>query len=207
MRLRLTNMFSRQTTPTAVQKSLRIPLCVAGLALLFGLYTWGISRNPPGFYLDESMTAYNAYLVSRTGAGEFGPRFPILFQAYAVTNANYINPLTVYLMAIVFRFVHPSITVARCFAAFWMFAACLLLGVLAKRISGQRKIGIIVAGTALLTPWFVEIGRPAPRECRMTAISPTLILLKSTADVLGDIRWRSRREPWTPGCSRPVLWC
>ena len=32
------------------------------------------------------------------------------------------------------------------FAAFWMFAACLLLGVLAKRISGQRKIGIIVAG-------------------------------------------------------------
>ena len=62
-------------------------------------------------------------------------------------------------MAIVFRFLHPSIFVARAFAAFWMFAACLLLGVLAKRISGQRKIGIIVAGTALLTPWFFEIGR------------------------------------------------
>ena len=40
-----------------------------------------------------------------------------------------------------------------------MFAACLLLGVLARRISGQRKIGIIVATTALLTPWFFEIGR------------------------------------------------
>ena len=176
MRLRLTNMFSRQTTPTAAQKSLRIPLCVAGLALLFGLYTWGISRNPPGFYLDESMTAYNAYLVSRTGAGEFGPRFPILFQAYAVTNANYINPLTVYLMAIVFRFVHPSITVARCFAAFWMFAACLLLGVLAKRISGQRKIGIIVAGTALLTPWFVEIGRLV-WDAHFSAFTVVLFLL------------------------------
>ena len=176
MRLRLTNMLSRQTTPTAAQKSLRISLCVAGLALLFGLYTWGISRNPPGFYLDESMTAYNAYLVSRTGAGEFGPRFPILFQAYAVTNANYINPLTVYLMAIVFRFVHPSITVARCFAAFWMFAACLLLGVLAKRISGQRKIGIIVAGTALLTPWFVEIGRLV-WDAHFSAFTVVLFLL------------------------------
>jgi hypothetical protein len=142
MRLRLTNTLSRQVTPSVVQKSLRILLCVAALALLFTLYTWGISRNPPGFYLDESMTAYNAYLVSRNGAGEFGPRFPILFQAYAVSNANYVNPFTVYLMAIVFRFVHPSITVARCFAAFWMFAACLLLGVLAKRISDQRKIGI-----------------------------------------------------------------
>ena len=67
MRLRLTNMLSRQPTPTAAQKSLRISLCVAGLALLFGLYTWGISRNPPGFYLDESMTAYNAYLARING--------------------------------------------------------------------------------------------------------------------------------------------
>jgi hypothetical protein len=62
-------------------------------------------------------------------------------------------------LAIVFRFLHPSILVARTFAAFWMFAACLLLGVLATRISGQRKIGIIVAGSALLTPWLFEIGR------------------------------------------------
>ena len=45
------------------------------------------------------------------------------------------------------------------FAAFWMFAACLWLGVLAKRISGERTIAIIVAGTALLTPWLFEIGR------------------------------------------------
>jgi hypothetical protein len=49
---------------------------MAGIALLFVLYTSGISHNPPGFYFNESATAYNAYLVSRTGAGEFGPRFP-----------------------------------------------------------------------------------------------------------------------------------
>ena len=142
-----------------IQKSLRMLACVAGLVLLFILYTWGVSQNPPGFYLDESATAYNAYLVSRTGAGEVGPRFPVLFQEYAAKNPIYINPLTIYLLAIVFRFLHPSILVARAFAAFWMFAACLLLGVLAKRISGQPKIGIIVAGSALLTPWLFEIGR------------------------------------------------
>ena len=152
-------MLSRQTAPTVAKKILGILLCVAGLVLLFGLYTWGISQNPPGFNVDESVTAYNAYLVSRTGAGEFGPRFPLLFQEYAVSNPTYINPLTIYLMAIVFRFIHPSVLVARSFAAFWMFAASLLLGVLAKRISGQRKIGVIVAGSALLTPWLFEIGR------------------------------------------------
>ena len=150
---------TRRDTWDLARKSLRIVLCVAGLVVLFIVYTWGISRNPPGFYLDESATAYNAYLVSRTGAGEFGPRFPVLFQEYAGDKATYINPLTIDLLAIVFRFLHPSILVARTFAAFWMFAACLLLGVLATRISGRRNIGIIVAGSALLTPWLFEIGR------------------------------------------------
>jgi hypothetical protein len=158
------------------QKALRILLCAAALIFLFSLYTWGISRNPPGFFLDESATAYNAYLVSRTGAGEFGPRFPVLFQEYAASNPIYINPLTIYLMAIVFRFVPPSILVARMFAAFWMFAACLLLGVLATRISGQLKIGVIVAGGALLTPWFFEIGRLA-WDAHFSAFTIVLFLL------------------------------
>jgi hypothetical protein len=154
------NILLRRFFPGAViQKSLRILLWVAAVVVLFSFYTWGISRNPLGFYLDESATAYNAYLVSRTGAGEFGPRFPLLFQEYAVSNPTYINPLTIYLLAIVFRFLPPSIPVARMSAAFWMFAACLLLGVLAKRISRDSKIGIIVAASALLTPWFFELGR------------------------------------------------
>ena len=100
------------------QKALRILLCATALILLFRLYTWGVSQNPPGFYLDESATAYNAYLVSRTGAGEFGPRFPVLFQEYAVRNPTYINPLTIYLLAIVFRFhssEHSRGTNVRCF--------------------------------------------------------------------------------------------
>jgi len=170
------NMFLRQGSRGVAQKSLRILLYVAAVVFLFSLYTWGISRNPPGFFLDESATAYNAYLVSRTGAGEFGPRFPLLFQQYAVSNPTYMNPLAIYLLAIVFRFLPPSILVARMFAAFWMFAACLLLGVLAKRISGQRNIGIIVAGTALLTPWLFEGGRLV-FDAHLPAFTVVLFLL------------------------------
>src|SRR5438128_8918747 len=172
----MNNILFRLGAPGVVQKSLRILLCVAAVVLLFSLYTWGISQNPPGFFLDESATAYNAYLVSRTGAGEFGPRFPVLFHEYAASNPTYINPLTIYLLAIVFRFLHPSILVARTFAAFWMFAACLLLGVLAKRISGKRTIGTIVAGTALLTPWFFEIGRLV-WDAHFSAFTVVLFLL------------------------------
>src|SRR5437870_4928699 len=147
-------------TPSILkQKRLRILLWVAGIVVLFVLYTSGISRNPPGFYYDESATAYNAYLISRTGAGEFGPRFPLLIQFYAPPAATYVNPVTIYLLAIVFRVLPPSIFVARMFAAFWMFTACLLIGLLAARVcrgtpfyarkSGARPhlptlIGIIV---------------------------------------------------------------
>jgi hypothetical protein len=169
-------MLLKQTVPTMAQKSLRVLLYIAGLAFLFSLYTWGISQNPPGFFLDESATAYNAYLVSRTGAGELGPRFPILFQQYAVGNPTYMNPLAIYLLAIVFRFAPPSILLARTLAAFWMFAACLLLGVLATRISGQRKIGIIVAGSALLTPWLFEAGRLV-FDAHLPAFTVVLFLL------------------------------
>src|SRR4030095_15648259 len=102
------NMSIGRDTAGVTQIVLRILVCITAVILLFRLYTWGVSQNPPGFYLDESATAYNAYLVSRTGAGEFGPQFPILFQEYAEESPTYINPLTIYLLAIVFRFFPPS---------------------------------------------------------------------------------------------------
>jgi hypothetical protein len=173
---------------SVTSKALRILLWVAALVLLFSLYTWGISQNPPGFFLDESATAYNAYLVSQTGAGEFGPRFPVLFQQYAVSNPTYMNPLAIYLLAIVFRFLPPSILVARMFAAFWMFAACLLLGLLAKRISGQRKIGVIVAASALLTPWLFEGGRLV-FDAHLPAFTIVLFLLAAYR-IQSKERWR-----------------
>ena len=145
----------------SIRKNIWVGTLLSALALvaLFVLYTSGISRNPPGFYMDESSTAYNAYLVSRTGHGEVGPRFPLLFQWYSGPSTSFVNPVTIYLMALFFRFVPPSIVAARMFAAFWMFSACLLLGLLAKRISGRKSIGILVGGMALMTPWFLEIGR------------------------------------------------
>jgi hypothetical protein len=150
-------MFRMPTPPTLRSKYSRIVLCVAGIALLFIGYTSGLSYNPPGFYVDESAIAYNAYLVSRTGAGEFGPSFPLYFQMFTAGFTQYVSPTQVYLLAFVFRLLPPSILVARSFSAFWVFAACLLLGFLAKRVSGQLKIGLIVAATALLTPWFFEV--------------------------------------------------
>ena len=135
-------------------------LIVAGLLVLgFIIYTANISINPPAFYLDESGLAYNAYLVSKTGAGEFGPRFPLYFQLYTGNYTQYSNPTQIYLLALVFKLFGPGILISRLLAAASVYAACWLFGLLAARVSGRRVIGVIVGLTALLTPWLFEVGR------------------------------------------------
>lgn len=137
----------------------RIPFSLAAIALLFGLYVAGISNNPPGFYMDESGMAYNAYLLAHTGAGEFGARWPLFFQFYTGGFTQYANPTQIYLLAVAFFLFPPSIVLARLVAAALVFAACLLLGYFAGRIGRRPLIGIIVGLTALLTPWLVELSR------------------------------------------------
>src|SRR5438046_8812257 len=50
-----------------------------GFVLLFLFYVDGLAANPPGFYVDESAIAYNAYCIAKTGKNEFGTRLPLFF--------------------------------------------------------------------------------------------------------------------------------
>jgi MFS family permease len=137
----------------------RLVLTLLGITFLYVFYVDGVSTNPPGFYIDESAIAYNAYCVAHTGAGEFGNRWPLFFPVYTSGWIQYANPTQIYLLAIPFTVLRPSILVARVFSATWVFFACVLLGLLATRVSGQRRIGIIVGVIAILTPWLFEVSR------------------------------------------------
>lgn len=125
----------------------------------YSVYVIGIWENPPGYYVDESALSYNAYLVSQTGAGEFGPKFPLYFQVYTGGFTQYSNPTQIYLLALLFKVFGPGILTARLFAAACMFGASLLLGLLARKVSGKTAVGVIVGAAALLTPWLFEVGR------------------------------------------------
>jgi len=134
-------------------------LMLAAIGLLYLFYISGLSTNPPGFYIDESAIAYNAYCIAHTGAGEFGNRFPLFFPVYTSGWIQYANPTQVYLLAIPFTFFKPGLWLAHAYSATWVFAACLLLGLLARKVSGQRRIGLIVGLIAILTPWLFEVSR------------------------------------------------
>src|SRR5712691_7014884 len=125
----------------------RLPLLFV-ILLVCGatLYTYRVTRNPAGFFVDESSIAYNAYTISQSGQDEFGNSWPLYFRAFG----DYKNPVYIYLLAALFKLTGPSILVARLLGAFAGVAAAVLLGLLAGRISRRRDVSIIVTVSALL---------------------------------------------------------
>src|ERR1700730_5605669 len=106
----------------------RLIVTLLGILILFFFYIDKVSTNPPGFYIDESAIAYNAYCIGHQGTGEFGNRWPLFFPVYTEGWIQYANPTQIYLLAIPFSIFRPSIFLARVFSASWVFAACVLVG-------------------------------------------------------------------------------
>lgn len=154
------------------------------LVLSAFLYLVKLRSNPSGFYIDESSIAYNAHLIAQTGKDEHGQTLPLFFQAFG----EYKNPVYIYLLALVFRVTGPSMLVARMLSAFLIYGAAILLGILAQCLTRRRDIGLFVLVTALLTPWFFELGHVV-LEVALYPLVLTLFLLSL---------WRVRNlEHWS----------
>jgi 4-amino-4-deoxy-L-arabinose transferase-like glycosyltransferase len=151
----------------------RFPLLLA-IVLVCGatLYTFRVTRNPAGFFIDESSVAYNAHTISRSGQDEFGNSWPLFFRAFG----DYKSPVFVYLLAALFKITGPSILTARLVGAVAGVVTCVLLGLLAARVSGRRDIGLLISASALLTPWLFELSRVA-FEVALYPLVVTLFLL------------------------------
>ena len=154
-------------------------LAAAGLAL----YAWGAAANPPGFFIDESSVAYNAYTVSETGRDEHGEAWPLYFRAFG----DYKNPTYVYLLAALFRATGPSVAAARYLSAALGVLAALVLGWLGLRLTGSRGAGLLTFLAALLTPWLFELSRVVV-EVAAYPLAVALFLLAT--------RRAARREAW-----------
>jgi hypothetical protein len=152
--------------------------------LAVALYAWEVPSNPPGFYIDESSIAYNAYSIAQSGEDEHGEAWPLYFRAFG----DYKNPIFIYLLAAVFKLTGPSIAVARGLSAELGAVAALLLGLLAFRLTGNLLTGVIIAGSALLTPWLYE----ASRLVFEVSVYPLVCVLFLLA-----LRRASSRAKWT----------
>jgi 4-amino-4-deoxy-L-arabinose transferase-like glycosyltransferase len=136
----------------------RVRALLLGASLVLSLlYFAGQRRNPPGFYVDESSIAYNAFTIATRGADEYGSRFPLYFRAFG----EYKNPLYVYLLAIVFKLAGPGILTARRLSALLGWLAALVMARLAWSSTRRRWLALAVFAMTLFTPMLFEISRLA----------------------------------------------
>ncbi len=148
------------------------PALLLGLGAILGVIAfqlWITPSNPPGYHRDEAALSLNAYTLSASLRDEDGARLPLLFRSFD----DYKSPLYPYLLAGIFRVTGPDAQVARGFSAVLVLAAVLLLGVLARRLTGSNLVATIVVVAAGLTPWLFELGRVAIEA----STQPLLIVL------------------------------
>ena len=159
-------------------------VAVAATGLLAALYFVGVPANPAGFFVDESSIAYNAYTIAQNGLDEHGIRWPLFFRAFG----EYKSPIYVYLLAGIYGIAGPSIGAARLLSAGAGVVAATLLGLLAARITGSIRTGIVLFITALLTPWIFELSRLVFEVALVPALIAAFLLLVHDA---------SRHQEWT----------
>ena len=170
------------------RKAIHYALGIGACLCLFVIYAADVTRQPPGFYIDESSIAYNAHTICHAGTDEYGTAFPLYFRAFG----DYKNPVYVYLLAGIFRITGPGIAAARQLSTSLGALAAVLLGVLAFRLSNRLTVGFFVGLSAALTPWLYESSRLA-LEASAYPLAVVLFLLAldrasnkqlwSTADV------------------------
>jgi 4-amino-4-deoxy-L-arabinose transferase-like glycosyltransferase len=133
---------------------------------------WITPSNPPGFHRDEAALSFNAYSISTTMRDEDGAFLPLFFRSFG----DYKSPLYPYLLAGLFKITGPEAQVARGTSAVLVLAAVLLLGLLARRLTGSGRVAVVVVVLAGLTPWLFELGRVA-LEVSTQPLLVTLLLL------------------------------
>ena len=156
------------------------------VALSFVWYFDSPLQTTPGFFLDESSIAYNAYSIARSGADEHGVRWPVYFAAFG----EYKNPVYIYLLALVFKIGGPSILAARALSIVAGFLAALLLASL-PRGPVARAFTFLAA---IATPWLFETSRLVFEVAAFPlALAVALWCVRALAEEQGDAatpRWR-----------------
>jgi hypothetical protein len=171
-------VFGRLAARPALLVGTAIVLAVASFQL------WINPSNPPGFLPDEASMSYNADLLGHHLRDENGGLLPLYLKSFD----DYKSPLFVYTLAAVFRITGPHAQVARGLAAVAVLVGVLLLGLLARRRTGNNAVAVAVIVLAGLTPWLFEVGRAA-FEVALEPLVIGLFLLAAEASC--------RKQAWT----------
>jgi hypothetical protein len=125
-----------------------------------------LSGSPPGLYVDEASIGYNAWAIAHHGVDEHGIHFPLFFEAFG----EYKNPVYIYTLSGLLRFLPLTAAVERLPAAIFGLAVVGFLTAAAWRLTGSRVITLGTLALTALTPWVVIESRVGFETISMVAL-------------------------------------
>lgn len=130
---------------------------LAGFFIIaFFLRFYKLSSNPPGLYVDEAATGYNAYSILKTGKDEYGKSFPLFFRSFG----DYKMPFNVYLTVLPVWLFGLSVFFVRFISAFFgTITIFLIYGLVKKIFKRNEKLALLSALVYAISPWSIFISR------------------------------------------------
>jgi len=125
-----------------------------------------LAGSPPGLYVDEASIGYNAWTIAHFGVDEHGIHMPLFFEAFG----EYKNPIYVYAVAGLVRFLPLSVAVERFPAAIFGLAVVGFLTAAAWRMTGSRLITLGTLALVGFTPWLAIESRVGFETISMVAL-------------------------------------
>ena len=138
------------------QKLEKILLVVIAIFGAF-LYLYKLGNNPPGLYIDEAGTGYNAYSILKTGKDEYGKAFPIAMRLFG----SYSPPLYIYLSVPIMALFGMSIFSTRLLSAICGVVLIFTIHLLLKslKITKSKYTPLVATLFFAITPWLVFYSR------------------------------------------------
>lgn len=127
------------------------------LGIGFFLRVYWIGDNPPSLNWDEVSHGYNAFSILKTGADEWGVKFPLIFKAYG----DYKLPLYIYLtvpFVAAFGLIPLAIRSVSILSGVGLIIVSYLL---AEKSVRKKSISLFVALLTAVSPWSLFLSRVA----------------------------------------------
>lgn len=132
-------------------------LLAIAVAIGFSLRIYHLSSNPPALNQDYASVGYNAFALLKTGADEYGQRFPLVFRSFDVYNL----PLAIYLTV-------PSIALfgltelgVRIPAVLFGTLTIVFTYLLVRQLTTDDTLASISAFLLAISPWHIQYSREA----------------------------------------------
>jgi len=123
------------------------------LALFFRFFQ--ITKVPLSLNWDEATFGYNAYSILKTGADEYGQKFPLSFKSIG----DYKCPLYIYLMVPIIKLFGLNEFSVRFLPSFLGALTVPLLFMIVKELFKDKKIAFISSLILAISPWHLQFTR------------------------------------------------